>query len=122
MHRILGETMELDAIYVCPHLDENGCDCRKPAPGLLELAARDLNVDLSRSFLIGDTWRDIGAGRAAGCRTVLIDRPYSGTVSTPSIKADYLASDVGSAVQQIISLTDGPLADGFLIDAGPPSV
>jgi len=60
------------AIYVCPHTDEDECACRKPAPGLLIQAAGDLGVDLRRSFVVGDSLRDIEAGWQVGARTVLV--------------------------------------------------
>ena len=69
---------ELDAIYYCPHLppeheDSVGaCDCRKPKPGMIMEAAEDLNIDLERSYMIGDSKTDVQAGRAAGCRTGLV--------------------------------------------------
>ena len=63
---------ELTAIYACPHHPEAGCDCRKPKPGMLTQAARDHDLDLSASFAVGDSPRDIAAGGAAGCQTVLV--------------------------------------------------
>lgn len=76
MHRALRNALPLDEILVCPHDDRDGCPCRKPAPGLLLEAQARLGIDLQRSFLIGDRWRDIDAGHAAGCRTVLLDFGY----------------------------------------------
>ncbi len=72
----LRQSIDVDAIYVCPHDDGQGCDCRKPRPGLLLRAARQHNIDLPSSFMVGDRWRDIEAGRRAGCRTVFIDWGY----------------------------------------------
>jgi D-glycero-D-manno-heptose 1,7-bisphosphate phosphatase len=72
----LAERLRLDAIAVCPHDDADGCECRKPKPGMLLDAARRHDIDLSQSFLVGDRWRDIGAGQAAGVQTVFIDRGY----------------------------------------------
>ena len=69
--------LPVEAVYVCFHDDADGCRCRKPAPGLLLEAADDLGLDLGRSFMVGDRWRDIEAGRRAGCRTVHIDRHYA---------------------------------------------
>lgn len=68
----------LDATYYCPHVPSDGdrllaCWCRKPAPGLLFRAARDLHLHLGRSWMIGDILNDVEAGRAAGCRTILLD-------------------------------------------------
>jgi D-glycero-D-manno-heptose 1,7-bisphosphate phosphatase len=74
-HR-LKELLPLDEIVVCPHDDADGCECRKPKPGMLLDAARSHGLDLRTSYLVGDRWRDIGAGQAAGCRTVFIDRGY----------------------------------------------
>jgi D-glycero-D-manno-heptose 1,7-bisphosphate phosphatase len=63
---------QLTAIYACPHHPEAGCECRKPKPGMLLQAAREHNIDLTHSYAVGDTPRDIAAGRAAGCQTVLV--------------------------------------------------
>jgi len=63
----------VDAAYLCPHTAADGCDCRKPAPGLLRRAAADLDLDMGRSLMIGDALSDIVAGRAAGVgRTALV--------------------------------------------------
>lgn len=76
MHdRLLGE-LALDSIRVCPHVDADGCACRKPLPGLLLEAARDLQIDVTASFLVGDRWRDISAGQSAGCACYFIDYAY----------------------------------------------
>jgi D-glycero-D-manno-heptose 1,7-bisphosphate phosphatase len=63
----------LEGFYYCPHLPGSDCGCRKPDPGLLERAAREQGVDLTRSWMIGDILDDIEAGRRAGCRTILLD-------------------------------------------------
>ena len=76
IHEHLLATLKLDKIYVCPHDDANHCTCRKPLPGLLLTAAQEWSVDLQKSFMVGDRWRDIEAGRHAGCTTVLIDYGY----------------------------------------------
>jgi len=73
----LRSRIPFDDVRVCYHDDPDGCDCRKPKPGMLLAAARDLNISLNRSFVVGDRWRDIEAGRRAGCRTVLIDYGYA---------------------------------------------
>jgi D-glycero-D-manno-heptose 1,7-bisphosphate phosphatase len=62
--------VELDAAYYCPHAPDEGCSCRKPSPELLERAARELNLDLGESFMVGDKESDLEAGRRAGCRTI----------------------------------------------------
>jgi D-glycero-D-manno-heptose 1,7-bisphosphate phosphatase len=76
MHAILRAALPLDDCFVCYHDDADGCDCRKPQPGMLLQAAAARGIDLARSFMIGDRWRDIDAGAAAGCRAVWIDRSY----------------------------------------------
>jgi len=77
LHAALSAELPLDEFRVCYHDDPDGCDCRKPAPGLLLAAAQDYNLDLSASFMVGDRWRDIEAGRRAGCQTVFIDYGYA---------------------------------------------
>lgn len=77
IHAALVAALPLDGFYVCWHDDRDACGCRKPKPGLLEAAAREHSIDLSRSFLLGDRWRDIDAGHNAGCTTVLIDHGYA---------------------------------------------
>ena len=77
MHR-MSERLEengspLAAWYCCPHAPGDGCDCRKPRPGMLIRAAREGGYELSRSYMIGDTQSDVDAGSAAGCSTYLID-------------------------------------------------
>ena len=72
----LLEVLGLDDIVTCPHDDADECRCRKPLPGMLLDAADRLNLDLSRSVTVGDRWRDIDAGRAAGTLTVYVDRGY----------------------------------------------
>jgi D-glycero-D-manno-heptose 1,7-bisphosphate phosphatase len=76
IHARLAAELPLDAIRACFHDDADHCACRKPLPGLLLDAARDLDLDLATSVMVGDRWRDIDAGRAAGCRTVFINANY----------------------------------------------
>jgi D-glycero-D-manno-heptose 1,7-bisphosphate phosphatase len=72
----LMRSLPLEAIRCCLHDDHDDCDCRKPRPGLLLRAAADFAIDLSASWMVGDRWRDIEAGRAAGCHTIFIDYAY----------------------------------------------
>ncbi|MCC6142907.1 MAG: HAD family hydrolase [Candidatus Hydrogenedentes bacterium] len=64
--------IHLDAIYACPHGPEDGCDCRKPLPGLTRRAAREWDIDLGRSVTVGDKLRDVEAGQSAGCGTNIL--------------------------------------------------
>lgn len=99
METLLGkEGAYLDAIYFCPHHPHKGyegerpelkfdCDCRKPKPGMLLNAARDFNIELSQSWMIGDGENDIKAGQNAGCQTALIgSESYGQTVTVSSLK------------------------------------
>lgn len=72
----LKNALPIEAMYTCFH-DGDSCACRKPRPGLILEAGRDYELDLNRSWLIGDRWVDVAAGRAAGVRTVLLERSYS---------------------------------------------
>lgn len=72
----LQARLRLDAVMVCPHDDADLCDCRKPLPGMLLRAAEYFGIDLERSVMVGDRWRDIEAGRRAGCATIFIDNRY----------------------------------------------
>lgn len=100
MHQRLREWLPVDAVEVCPHSDRQDCDCRKPKPGLLLAAARRLNIDLGRSVMVGDRWKDIEAGRRAGCRTVFVDRGYrEQRPEAPDLTVDSLPA----AVQWILA-------------------
>ena len=68
----------VDAVYMCPHGPDDGCDCRKPLPGLLLRAAADLDIDLSRSLMIGDALSDVQAGQAAGVERATLLRTGRG--------------------------------------------
>jgi len=76
MNTWLARELHLDDVRVCPHDDRDACACRKPKPGLVTSAAQEHGIDLGLSFLVGDRWRDIEAGREAGVRTVFIDYGY----------------------------------------------
>lgn len=71
--RLRGLLPRIDGFYWCPHAPDAGCGCRKPAPGLLQRAAQEHGIDLAASWMVGDILDDVEAGRAAGCRTVLLD-------------------------------------------------
>ena len=77
MHRRLRSELPVDDILVCWHDDAAGCECRKPKPGLMLAAGRKFGIDLADSYMVGDRWRDIDAGSAAGCRSLLVDYGYS---------------------------------------------
>ncbi len=103
---------KLDAIYVCPHAPEQDCPCRKPRTGLVERAARELEIDLSRSWMIGDKPADIELARNAGMRSVLVMTGY-GAASASEAGADAAskARDVLDAVNRILREQTGKAAD-----------
>jgi D-glycero-D-manno-heptose 1,7-bisphosphate phosphatase len=79
INQLIAEAAGVDDLLVCWHDDADDCQCRKPRPGLLLEAARRWDIDLEASLMIGDRWRDIDAGRSAGCTTVLVgDTEHTG--------------------------------------------
>jgi D-glycero-D-manno-heptose 1,7-bisphosphate phosphatase len=70
------EALSLDDILTCPHDNNDNCQCRKPAPGMLLAAAAQYGISLEGSVMVGDRWTDIEAGKAVGCKTVFIDYGY----------------------------------------------
>ena len=109
METLLGEQHAyLNGIYYCPHHPEKGfdgeikelkidCECRKPKAGMLFKATKDLNIDLENSWMIGDSQRDIDAGKNANCRTISIKK---------DLGADYIAQDLKDAVNYILKGVD----------------
>ncbi len=100
MHNQLREAMPIDDFKVCYHTDDDGCACRKPKPGMLIEAAGEWSIDLSRSYMVGDRWRDIEAGRAAGCRTFWIDCGYA---EKPAEDADAIVASLVEAAEIIVA-------------------
>jgi D-glycero-D-manno-heptose 1,7-bisphosphate phosphatase len=73
---LLAAGARLDGVYYCPHVSADGCECRKPKTGMFEQAARELRLDLKRSFAVGDRYGDIEAAHRAGARSVLVRTGY----------------------------------------------
>jgi D-glycero-D-manno-heptose 1,7-bisphosphate phosphatase len=88
--------ISFDDIFICPHDDIDQCSCRKPKPGMLLEAASRWKIDLQSSFLIGDTWKDIEAAKAAGCKAILLDAPYN-----QEVQCDFRAKSLSEAVEII---------------------
>jgi D-sedoheptulose 7-phosphate isomerase len=101
MHTLIREKLPVDDIFVCPHDDAHGCNCRKPKPGLLFEAAKKWNINLNASFIVGDTWKDVEAGKAAGCVTILINASYN-----QGIDCDYKIEDL-KEILNIINKEEG---------------
>ena len=98
--RQLGDGL-VDATYYCPDAPEQHSECRKPAPGMVVKATRDHQIDLSRSFLIGDKEIDVECGRNAGVRAIRVRTGIHRDVTGSS--ADWVADDVPAAVQIILN-------------------
>ena len=107
----------IDDFYYCPHHPSEGkapyrqiCDCRKPAPGMLLRAARDLNINLTLSYLVGDRYIDMIAARRAGVKGILVKTGYGNDLlqddgpdrPTPESEPDFIAADILEAVQWIL--------------------
>jgi len=107
MHATLRKTITLDRIEVCPAAEDHspGADRRKPAPGMVLDAARALGIDLAGSYLIGDRWRDIDCGHAAGCTTLFIDRGYAEELRLPP---HHRAANLLEAARLILRLEQAP--------------
>ncbi len=99
MHELLRREIRLDGIYVCAHDDADGCDCRKPRPGLLRAAAEYLKLDLARTWMVGDSWKDVDAARAAGCRMIFIQSPQS---DARECRLERVAASVEEAAEMIL--------------------
>lgn len=93
----------LDALYVCPHDDADDCDCRKPKPGLLFRGAHAFDIDMTRSFMVGDRFRDVEAGQAAGVMTVFIDYGYP--ERAPARPADHRVASFAEAAAWILQIS-----------------
>ena len=99
INEALMRALPLDAIRCCLHDTYHNCACRKPRPGLLLEAANDFGLDLSRSWMVGDRWRDMEAGRAAGCHTIFIDCAYK---EAQPEHVDHRVGSLGEAVPIIL--------------------
>jgi D-glycero-D-manno-heptose 1,7-bisphosphate phosphatase len=94
IHAHMLAQLPIDRVEVCYHPGQGAtdCDCRKPKPGMLRQAAAALGVDLGRSWMVGDRWRDVDCGHTAGCRTIFIDRGYAEELrQKPDFSARHLA-------------------------------
>lgn len=103
IHERMRRTFQIDDIKACYHVDADGCACRKPKPGLLLEVAREWSIELTQSFLVGDRWRDIDAGKAVGCTTILLAGGYD---RRPSVQPpDAMAGSLAEAGAIILAWT-----------------
>jgi D-glycero-D-manno-heptose 1,7-bisphosphate phosphatase len=100
----------IDSFYYCPHHPTEGvgeyrqaCSCRKPEPGLLLKAAEDLDIDLGKSYMIGDMPKDVEVGQRAGSKGILVRTGYGKVVDIGSTRPDYIAQDILAAVKWLLS-------------------
>jgi D-glycero-D-manno-heptose 1,7-bisphosphate phosphatase len=101
INRYLAERLGIDEFRTCYHDSKDGCNCRKPLPGAILDSAKSRGIDLSHSFMVGDRWRDIEAGQAAGVKTVFIDNGYDEKQPTAY---DFKASSLLYAVPYILGV------------------
>ena len=101
IHAEMCRRLPIDRVEVCYHPGQgvSDCDCRKPKPGMLLRAARELGIDLAQSWMVGDRWRDIDCGHAAGCRTIFINRGYAEELRQ---KPDFSAGNLAEAADIIL--------------------
>jgi D-glycero-D-manno-heptose 1,7-bisphosphate phosphatase len=111
--QLLAAGAHIDGFYVCPHHAVHGngiykqdCNCRKPRPGLLLQAAAEMNIDLTRSYMIGDMLKDIEAGKKAGVKSILVKTGYGSNIVRTDMPA-YIAEDILDAVQWIMRDREG---------------
>lgn len=104
-------SLPIDAVYVCPHDDADRCECRKPKPGLIRQIADERHIALGQSFFIGDTWKDVAAGRSAGCRTILLRRPYN-----EGTDADHVVANMSEAAQVVLSTASSAAEDRHIAE------
>jgi D-glycero-D-manno-heptose 1,7-bisphosphate phosphatase len=100
MNERLLSKLPIDAVEVCYHAQTAGCDCRKPKPGMILTAATGLQADLPNSYMIGDRWSDISAGKMAGCTTIFIDHLYTEKLID---QPDIIVTSLIAAADTIIS-------------------
>jgi D-glycero-D-manno-heptose 1,7-bisphosphate phosphatase len=100
IHKRLSDRMPLSDIKVCYHIKEDKCACRKPEPGMLLESAKKYDINLSKSYLVGDRWRDIDAARSAGCTSFFVNYEYSENLN---ILPDYTVLSLAEATQIILS-------------------
>jgi D-glycero-D-manno-heptose 1,7-bisphosphate phosphatase len=98
------EGVSLDGVYFCPHGPDDDCDCRKPAPGMIEQAVRELGFDPRQAFVVGDKGIDIGLGKAVGATTILVRTGYGAeTEREKRADPDYVADDLPDAARWILA-------------------
>ncbi len=101
MNDVIRAALPVLGVLTCYHDRGDGCECRKPRPGMLLEAARRWGLDLARSFIVGDRWSDVVAGQVAGCRAVLVETPHSGR---ERCRPDHCAAGLPAAADWALSV------------------
>jgi len=100
INNFLSQKLKLDDVFCCIHDDKDFCECRKPNPGMIKQAILKWNIDISKSFLVGDRWKDIEAGKKVNLQTVLIDFDYK----EKKVNGDFNCKKFSQAVSIILEL------------------
>lgn len=104
--------LTIDGVYYCPHTKGAGSSWRKPEPGMLHAAAKNLNIELDKSFMIGDMTTDIESGRRAGCRTILVQTGRAGADGIQDGVADFVVPSLAEAREVILAAVAGQKTKG----------
>jgi D-glycero-D-manno-heptose 1,7-bisphosphate phosphatase len=107
-HATILAELPIEKVFACYHNDRDKCSCRKPRPGMIVEAQKEYDLNLAASWLIGDRWKDIDAGAAAGCNTVFLEYGYDEKLKT---EPDYTISQLAQLVPLIRAETLGNLGD-----------
>ena len=99
INEVVAAATGVDLVLMCAHDDADECDCRKPLPGMIMTAAAEHDIDLDRSVMVGDRWRDIAAGQAAGLTTIHVDRGYD---ERRPQAPDHVVAELAEAVPWIL--------------------
>jgi len=125
--RLAGTGASIDRYYYCPHFAESTieryrqqCGCRKPAPGMIEQACREMDLDPSRSVMVGDRWLDVACGRAAGTRTVLVRSGPDRSEAPDGLRADAILNNLMEAVGWILRNSSQLAERGGAVPATAP--
>jgi D-glycero-D-manno-heptose 1,7-bisphosphate phosphatase len=100
INALINSLLPIREIFVCYHDNIDNCDCRKPKPGLIFKAAEKYGIDLPKSWMVGDRWKDIAAGQAAGVKTIFIDYHYNEEFEGPL--PDFTLTDIANVADIIL--------------------
>ena len=105
---LLKNKIELPFVYFCPHAPEEGCNCRRPQPEMLNSALHDSEIDRAKAFMVGDKSDDVHAGKNAGMRSVLLRTGYGASVDASTCEPDFIAENLIAAAEWILNKIKNP--------------